>query len=169
MQTHFQTGTSGLPPAVSLAFSTDCHSLMPVSSADTGRSITAACNKCHCIWPQQAPRNAFCMLAAVLMCYKDGYMQHKVHCWSQSNRLRFPVAPTIVLLIADCQSTSAPLKEQKAEAGSRLEGESDWQTRTSIAIAPPCPRSGRVACAQSPTPLRQPSNQGSPGITCLHM
>ena len=40
-------------------------------------------------------------------------------------------------------------------------------TLTSMAMAPPCPRSGRVACAQSPTPVRQPSNQGCPGCTCL--
>ena len=42
-------------------------------------------------------------------------------------------------------------------------------TLTSMAMAPPCPRSGRVACAQSPTPVRHPSNQGCPGCTCLHM
>ncbi len=36
-----------------------------------------------------------------------------------------------------------------------------------MAMAPPCPRSGRVAWAQSPTPVRQPSNQGLPASTCL--
>ena len=45
---------------------------------------------------------------------------------------------------------------------SRQEG---WGTST--AMAPPCMRSGRVACAQSPTPVRQPSNQGSPAMTGL--
>lgn len=41
-------------------------------------------------------------------------------------------------------------------------------TLTSMAMAPPCPRSGRVACAQSPTPVRHPSNQGCPDCTFLH-
>ena len=46
-------------------------------------------------------------------------------------------------------------------------GEKIPSEHTSMAMAPPCPRSGRVACAQSPTPLRQPSNQASPGFTRL--
>ena len=46
-------------------------------------------------------------------------------------------------------------------------GEVSLSEHTSMAMAPPCPRSGRVACAQSPTPLRQPSNQASPGFTRL--
>ena len=55
----------------------------------------------------------------------------------------------------DCME--APLSQQ-----CRREG---WDTST--AMAPPCMRSGRVACAQSPTPVRQPSNQDSPALTGL--
>ena len=40
--------------------------------------------------------------------------------------------------------------------------------RTSSAMAPPWPRSGRVACALSPIPVMHPSNQGLPACTRLH-
>ena len=105
------------------------------------------------------------MPAAVLVCHRDQIMQHD---GSHSMRLPLPYCnlhcSTLCSAYIIAKAFTARVIRESHESAV-----SDQQTPTSMAMAPPCPRSGRVACAQSPTPLRQPSNQGSPGFTCLHM